>query len=110
LRTFLCTFILAAVSKPILGTDFLAKHRLLVDPAAGQVLDAETLSPLGSGNPTAAATAAVKTPRSCLAASLHIAPAVRNLIAQFLAVVSDGSGTPKPTHGVSHSIETSGSH
>jgi hypothetical protein len=111
LRTFLCTFILAAVSKPILGTDFLAKHRLLVDPAAGQVLDAETLSPLGSGNHTAATTAAVKTPRSRLAASLcHIAPAVRNLIAQFLAVVGDGSGTPKPTHGVSHSIETSGSH
>ncbi len=90
LRTFLCTFILAAVSKPILGTDFLAKHRLLVDPATGQVLDAETLSPLGSGNPTGAA--AAKTPRSRLAASLcHIAPAVRNLIAQFPAVVGDGS-------------------
>jgi hypothetical protein len=106
LQTFLCTFILAAVSKPILGTDFLAKHRLLVDPAAGQVLDAETLSPLGSGNLTAAA---AKTPRSRLAASLcHIAPAVRNLIAQFPAVVGNGSGTPKPTHGVSHSIETTG--
>ncbi len=106
LRTFLCTFILAAVSKPILGTDFLAKHRLLVDPAAGKVLDAETLSPVGSKNPTAAA---VRTPRLRLAASLcHIAPAVRNLIAQFPAMVGDGSETPKPTHGVSHSIETSG--
>ncbi len=31
-RAFLCTFILAAVSKPILGVDFLAANRLLFDP------------------------------------------------------------------------------
>jgi hypothetical protein len=36
IRTFLCTFILAAVSKPILGTDFLAAHFLLVDPFSRQ--------------------------------------------------------------------------
>ena len=71
MRTFLCTFILAAVSKPILGTDFLSKHRLLVDPAAGQVLDAASLSPIGSNH-----TATKSRPeRSSLAASLcHIAP------------------------------------
>ncbi len=48
IRTFLCTFILAAVSKPILGTDFLAAHRLLVDPFSRLVLDAVTLKPLSA--------------------------------------------------------------
>jgi hypothetical protein len=55
MHTFLCTFILAAVSKSILGTDFLSKHHVLVDPATGQVLDAESLSPVGSNSPTASA-------------------------------------------------------
>ncbi len=32
LHTFIVSFILAAVSKPILGIDFLSAHRLLVDP------------------------------------------------------------------------------
>jgi hypothetical protein len=45
-RAFLCTFILAAVSKPILGVDFLSANRLLVDPHFGQVLDANTLDPI----------------------------------------------------------------
>ena len=43
LLTFICSFILAAVSKPILGVDFLAENRLLVDPSTQQVLDSETL-------------------------------------------------------------------
>jgi hypothetical protein len=34
LHTFIVSFILAAVSKPILGIDFLSAHRLLVDPYA----------------------------------------------------------------------------
>ena len=51
-RAFLCTFILAAVSKPILGVDFLSANRLLVDPHFGQVLDANTLDPItGSRSP-----------------------------------------------------------
>jgi len=104
LRTFLCTFILAAVSKPILGIDFLAAHRLLVDPFSGSVLDAVTLKPLA---------AAAKSPsppgKSRLAAALcHVAPAVRSLLSAFPAIIGDGSGTPKPLHGVRHSIETTG--
>ncbi len=55
MRTFFCTFIPAPVSKPILGTDFLSKHCLLVNPAAGQVLDAESLSPVWSNLLNAAA-------------------------------------------------------
>jgi hypothetical protein len=40
-------FILAAVSKPILGADFFATHHLLVDTSSHSVLDAETLLPIG---------------------------------------------------------------
>jgi hypothetical protein len=45
-RKFSCTFILAAVAKPILGVDFLAQHKLLVDAAARRVLLATSLQPL----------------------------------------------------------------
>jgi hypothetical protein len=105
IRTFLCTFILAAVSKPILGIDFLAAHRLLVDPFAGHVLDAFSLKPLMA----APAAAAAHPRRSRLTAALcHVAPAVRSLISAFPAIIGDGSGTPRPHHGVHHSIETMG--
>ncbi len=40
-------FILAAVSKPILGIDFLSAHRLLVDPFARSVVFASSLEPVG---------------------------------------------------------------
>jgi hypothetical protein len=45
-RTFLCSFILAAVSKPILGVDFLSANRLLVDSSTRQVLESDSLRPL----------------------------------------------------------------
>jgi hypothetical protein len=100
MRTFLCTFILAAVSIPVPGTDFLSKHRLLVDPAAGQVLDAPSLSPVGS-NHTAVAS---RPDRSSLEALLcHIAPAARTLFSNFPASSamdpapqSQPTGSPTP--------------
>jgi hypothetical protein len=47
LYTFIVSFILAAVSKPILGIDFLSSHRLLVDPFSRAVLFASSLKPVG---------------------------------------------------------------
>ncbi len=100
LQTFLCSFILAAVSRPILGVDFLAKHRLLVDPFSRRVLDAATLKPIG---------AAVSAGCSRFAASLScIAPGVRALLSAFPSIVGDGKSTPRPRHGVRHHIETKG--
>jgi hypothetical protein len=99
--TFLCTFILVSVSKPILGVDFLSANRLLVDPHFGQVLDANTLDPISGSRSSPH--------KSGLAASLcHMTPAVRALLASFPAIVGDGSGTPNPKHGVFPSIETTG--
>jgi hypothetical protein len=63
LYTFICSFILAAVSKPILGVDFLAENHLLVDPSTQQVLDSETLRPLSHS-------VSAPPPRSRLAAAL----------------------------------------
>ena len=100
LHTFVVSFILAAVSKPILGIDFLAAHRLLVDPFARAVLFASSLEPVGR---------TVASVPSRFAASIsHIAPAVRTLLASFPSIVGDGKGTPQPRHGVRHFVETSG--
>jgi hypothetical protein len=45
LRTFFVTFLLAFVSRPILGLDFLSVHRLLVDPVGHQLLDSKSFKP-----------------------------------------------------------------
>jgi len=42
-RIFKFPFLLAAVSRPILGSDFLAAHQLAVDPARRRVIDARNL-------------------------------------------------------------------
>jgi hypothetical protein len=75
LHTFIVSFILAAVSKPILGIDFLSAHRLLVDPFAKAVLFASSLEPVGR---TIAAA-----PSRFAASISHIVPAVRTLLASF---------------------------
>jgi hypothetical protein len=51
LHTFMVSFILAAVSKPILGIDFLSAHRLLVDPFSKAVLFASSLEPVVAPSP-----------------------------------------------------------
>jgi hypothetical protein len=75
LHTFIVSFILAAVSKPILGIDFLSAHRLLVDPFAKAVLFASSLEPVGR---------TISSAPSRFAASIsHIVPAVRTLLASW---------------------------
>ena len=100
LHTFIVSFILAAVSKPILGIDFLSSHRLLVDPFSKAVLFASSLEPVCR---TIAAA-----PSRFAASISHIVPAVRTLLASFPNIVGDGKGTPRPRHGVRHFVETSG--
>jgi hypothetical protein len=91
----------AAVSKPILGVDFLARHKLLVDAASCRVLDAHSLKPL--------APPSIPCRRAPLAAAVgHIAPAVRELLTAFPKIVGDGDSRPQPRHGMEHVIETTG--
>jgi hypothetical protein len=100
-RIFSGDFVQAAVSKPILGVDFLARHKLLVDAARHRVLDARSLQPL--------APPSIPCRHSPLAAAIgHIAPAVRELLTAFPKIVSDGNARPQPHHGVEHVVETTG--
>jgi hypothetical protein len=101
-RMFFGDLVQAAVSKPILGVDFLARHKMLVDAWAGRrVLDAKSLQLL--------APPSIPCCRSPLAAAVgHISPAVRELLTVFPKIVGDGDARPQPRHGVEHVIETTG--
>jgi hypothetical protein len=93
-------FIQAAVNKPILGADFFSRHKLLVDTAGNRVLDVATLLPLSepAGNKGTGLVAALSA----------VPPPVRSLFAEFPSVVGDGSDTPRPLHGIQHTVETKG--
>ena len=99
-KNYFCTFLLAAVSRPILGVDFLAANRLLVDPFSRTVLHAHNLKPVGAALAAASA--------HFVSTLCHIVPTVRNLLAEFPTIVGDGSGTPSPRHGIRHFVETTG--
>ena len=99
-KNYFCTFLLAAVSKPILGVNFLAANCLLVDPFSRTVLHAHNLKPVGTALAAAAA--------HFVSSLCHIVPTVRNLLAEFPAIVGDSSGTPSPRHGIQHFMETTG--
>ena len=100
-RTFTdVPFVLAAVARPILGADFFAANSLLVCSASHSVLDAVSLLPIGGEKGAV---------RSHLIAQLStVPPPVRELLAAFPGVVGTGTTTPKPLHGVEHTIETAG--
>jgi Reverse transcriptase (RNA-dependent DNA polymerase) len=94
---FSCSFI----GRPILGVDFLARHRLLVDAYARRVLRATSLRPLA---PPAAADRC----STFLAAVSAFSSAIRTLLAAFPSIISDGVSKPQPRHGVEHVVETTG--
>ncbi len=93
-------FVLAAVSKPILGADFFTKHHLLVDTATNRVLHAETLLPVGGVKEPGSGKISGSETKSRLVAHLSvIPPPFRTLLAEFPGVVGDGTTTPSPLHG-----------
>jgi hypothetical protein len=102
-RQFDFPFILAAVDKNIVGVDFLAHFKLLVDPSRWLVLDAATLKPVT----TAAAPSASSSP-SIVAALHNVQPADRQLLAEFPAVLASDLSQQAPLHQVQHQIITSG--
>jgi cleavage and polyadenylation specificity factor subunit 1 len=87
------------VSKPILGVDFLSANRLLVDPFNRTVLHASNLKPIH-------AVAAISS--HMLSAVMSVSPVIRNLLSTFPSIIGDGSGTPRPKHGVVHYVTTNG--
>jgi len=93
-------FVQAAVTRPILGADFLAHHGLLVDPGRRRVLLAASLAVIGgrSGRHGGGLVAHLK----------EVQPEIRQLLAKYPEVLAANLNNHKPQHGVSHSIETTG--
>ncbi len=103
LGSFSCSFpfILAAVPYPILGTDFLAHHHLLVDTQHHQVLHSNNLQPL--------LTATTVVPPLPLVAAIQAVPTpVHQLLSSFPTVFNPDIAASHPTHGVEHHIHTTG--
>jgi transposase InsO family protein len=98
---FSCVFWLAAVSRPILGVDFLSQHKLLVDAAGRRVIQAASLRPL--------APPSIPCRRSSFLNAVSTVPApVRLLLSKFPDIISDGRSRPMPRHGVEHTVVTTG--
>jgi transposase InsO family protein len=107
---FSYTFVLAAVSQPILGIDFLKQFKLCVDVVNEKLVPVEIFSapiPVAALDRPAGGGQATSRPA---AAPLHgsLPPAVQMLLQKYPDVVSTGTTHPHPLHGISHSIETSG--
>ncbi len=107
---YMFEFVLADVAYPIVGLDFLAAHKLIVDANARQVLCANgrpIASPPSCSSPSPSPPSSPSSGR--LAAMSVVPPAVQKVLDLFPAVCSDGSGVwPRATHGVEHVIVTTG--
>ena len=101
-RRFEWNFLLANVSMPILGADFLREHRLLVDVAGARLLDASSLEPI----PTVTSVPA-NTKSQLYTALLSTTEEFRDLLAEYPDVVwSKGFSASIPKHPVRHTVPT----
>ena len=101
-RRFEWNFLLANVSMPILGADFLREHRLLVDVAGARLLDALSLEPI----PTVTSVPA-NTKSQLYTALLSTTKEFRDLLAEYPDVVSSkGFSASTPKHPIRHTVPT----
>ena len=100
LHKFQFPFLLAAVTHPILGIDFLATHKLLVGTSRHCVIDFHTGLPLTTTTSQLSPT---------VAATVQPTPSwVPHLLSDFPSALSPSSTPPLPLHGVEYVIETTG--
>ena len=99
-RKYSWTFLLAAVSFPIIGIDFLKHFNLLVDPAAGSLIHAD--------GPTPAVLCAVQDPHSLVATIEAAEQGTRRLIVEFQDVANPSKRLPDVRHAVTHHLKTTG--
>ena len=99
---FVFNFLLAGVTRPILGKYFLAAHGLLVDPACRHVLRAAHLAVIGgSSNPAVNG--------GLIAHLSSVDQEVRRLLSASPAILSVNNTPGQPAlYRVSHTIETTG--
>ena len=99
-KDFNWIFLIADVSHPLLGADFLSAHDLLVDTKRGRLIDHQTgLSSPGSFSsvPPTQLTAVIATSN----------PTFSNLLRDFPSL-TQASNPPEPQHSVRHHVETTG--
>lgn len=98
-RPYKWSFIIADVTQPILGADFLVHHRLIVDLSCSRLIDDVTklksvASIVKADQPT------VKT--------VEDTHPFHDLLCKYIDITKPASYTEIPTHGVYHHIETTG--
>ena len=99
-RRFEWNFLLADVSMPILGSDFLRHHHLLVDIAGSCLLDASSLEPI-----PAISSVPTGSDSKLYTALLSTSEEFRDLLAEYPDVISSkGFSASVPKHPVRHSV------
>ena len=103
-HTFSWPFLLAAVDRPIIGADFIAKHSWVVDLVGKQILDGRTMSPIFS--------ATMVDDNSSLeddfAGLVTMDPRISSLLDEFKDLRGASFSDLKPQHGIQHHIQTTG--
>jgi hypothetical protein len=116
-RRFVWDFLLAAVSFPIIGVDFLKHFKLLVDPANSRLLSSEDFPPSPAlpvaAAPQLAAAALGTTSSKLVAAATQVATCgdtklIRQLAAEFPAVFGTAVAAATVKHDVEHHLITTG--
>ena len=97
------TFILADVSRPLLGADFLAHYHLMVDVARQQLIDTESFASLQLASVTITAGDHI---HACSPNSAY-SPIIQKHAAVFKPELRQTPGTA-PKHDVYHHIKTTG--
>ena len=102
-RRFDWNFLLADVSMPILGSDFLRHHHLLVDVASARLLDAATLEAI----PAVSSNCKPGKQSELYAALLSTTEEFRDLLAEYPDVISSKDfSAAVPKHDVRHTVPT----
>jgi hypothetical protein len=100
-------FLLADVNFAIIGIDFLKHFKLVVDAAAGQLIDTRTMAVIPAAPGSDKRSAA--TSRGGLFCTVGtVPPAYRGLLVDFQDVLNPAGDLPPPTHEVEHQLITKG--
>ena len=100
-KKYECRFVLADVSRPILGADFLLRHGLLVDLGGRRLLEASTCQ-------TAAIAAAWSRDTHLHVVEQHNPTVFSKLLDEFPTITQPSFQLKQPAHGVEHHIVTEG--
>ena len=100
-RTFHGDFLRADVKRPLIGADFLFKHRLLVDLAGRRLVHIDDLSTISCATDSAVS-------HGLMMAADHLSP-YEQLLRRFPQITQPDFTLSTPQHGVVHHLNTTAS-